>query len=197
MMKKTIIAVVAGLAVLATPASASASASASDTKNLRLRAGLSLIIPSSWKVYKISKDWTRVVTGSCPTVNDEVFGFRDSGCRSFWVLGPSAIEIGHEVFQAYTPDAPFYPATDVGPCVYDANLSVGEMKLAAKALRQIGPGHKAYYRAWSADCVARNSGKVKGRFTQREWYLPKSKILLVDQWNTQGLSTVLKYATWS
>ncbi|MEV0968797.1 hypothetical protein [Microtetraspora glauca] len=197
MMKKTIMAAVAGLAVLATPAAASASTSASDTKILRLRAGLNLTVPKSWKVYKISKDWTRVVTGSCPTVHDEIFGFRDSGCRSFWVLGPSAIEIGHEVFQAYTPEGPFYPATDVGPCVYDAKLSTGQMTLAAKGLHQIGPGHKAYYRAWSANCVSMNSGKVKGHFTQREWYLPKSKILFVDQWNTQGLSTVLKYATWS
>ncbi|MFF3664960.1 hypothetical protein [Microtetraspora malaysiensis] len=190
-----VLAGLAGAAVLAAPSAASATASAAQS--LHLRNGLTLRIPSSWKVYTVDKDWTRVVTGSCPTAGTNRFGFRDSECHSFWVLGPKAIEIGREYFDAYTPESPFYPGSDVGPCVYDKKLWLGRMRPAGKGLAPIGRGHQAYYRAWSATCVTPNTSKVKGRFTQREWYLPTSKILFVDQWNTPGLSAILKQATWS
>jgi hypothetical protein len=206
-MRKTIAAAVAGLAVLAAPAAASAATSGTEalsagartesaTKPLHLRKGLTLTIPKSWKVYKVNKDWLRVVTGSCPTAGTQEFGFRDSGCHSFWVMGPKAIKVGHELFSPYTPDGPFYPATDVGPCPYDKNLWIGQAKLADKGLRQVGPGHKAYYRKWRTTCVSQSGGKVKGHYDQREWYLPKSKILFIDQWNTPGLATILKNGSW-
>ncbi|GLW97445.1 hypothetical protein [Microtetraspora sp. NBRC 16547] len=201
MVKKTIATAFAGLAALAVSAAVSPAAFASGadygTKTLALRKGLTLSIPSSWKVYKVAKDWTRVVTGSCPTAGTRSFGFRDSGCHSFWVMGPAAIKVGHEHFDPYTPDGPFYPASDVGPCVYDKKLWLGPMTLAGKGLRQVGPGHKAYYRAWSAECVSPKTHKVTGHFTQREWFLPKSKILVIDQWNTPGLPAILKNATWN
>ncbi|GIH69877.1 hypothetical protein [Sphaerimonospora thailandensis] len=60
-----------------------------------------------------------------------------------------------------------------------------------------GPGHKAYYREWRGQCVGmKPPNKVKTRFYQREWFLPTSKILVVDQWNTPGLSGILKSAAW-
>ncbi|MFF4779569.1 hypothetical protein [Microtetraspora fusca] len=196
--KRAIAMVAAGLAgVAALSLPSAASASAQGTKELRVRAGLTLRIPTTWKVYTVDKDWTRVVTGACPTAGTSRFGFRDSGCRSFWVMGPEAIKVGHEHFDAYTPDEPFYPANDVGPCPYDKKLWLGPMTLADKGLAQVGRGHKAYYRAWSARCVSPKTYKNKARFTQREWFLPTSKILFVDQWNTPGLSAILKQATWS
>ncbi|TQS25343.1 hypothetical protein [Microbispora sp. KK1-11] len=199
-MRKTISAAAAGLAVLAASLAAPAAAFANDsaaTKPLHLRKGLTLRIPSSWKVDDSRKDWLRVITGSCPTKGTDMYGFRDSGCHSFWVMGPKAIKIGHELFQKYTPDGPFYPATDVGPCPVKKNLYIHQTKLAEKGLRQVGPGHKAYYRDWAGTCGTMTSGKVKARFNQREWYLPTSKILVIDQWKTPGLSTILENATWN
>ncbi|MCT9935281.1 hypothetical protein N5079_34270 [Planotetraspora sp. A-T 1434] len=205
MMRKTLTAAIAGLALLTAPAAAFASdsatsttsMSATSTKPLHLRKGLTLTIPKSWKVYEQYKDWLRVVTGKCASLGTELFGFRDSGCHSFWVMGPKAIKVGHEFFNAYTPDGPFYPATDVGPCPYDEHLYMGQSKLAAKGLRQIGPGHKAYYRKWAGTCVTQTTFKVKGHYNQREWFLPTSKILVIDQWDTPGLTSILKNATWS
>ncbi|GAA0435204.1 hypothetical protein Acor_75710 [Acrocarpospora corrugata] len=188
MLKRTILVLACGLALVA---AVPAPASAATTKPLHLRKGLTLTIPKAWKVYKVRPDWTRVVTGSCPAQT----GFRDSGCRSFWVLGPAAIKLGHEGFSAYEPSRPFYPASDVGPCPYDRKLWIGEFKMAAKGLRQIGPGHKAHYRDWKAEC--RSNATVKGYFHQREWFLPSSKILIVDQWRTAGLATILKRAAWN
>ncbi|GIH29314.1 hypothetical protein Aph01nite_76240 [Acrocarpospora phusangensis] len=192
MLKKSLLSVACGLALVA---AVPAPASAATTKPLHLRKGLTLSIPKAWKVFRVSKDWTRVVTGRCPKPT----GFRDSGCRSFWVLGPEAIKVGHEGFSPYEPSRPFYPASDVSPCVYDKNLWTGEFKLAAKGLRQVGPGHKANYREWKAAClkVGQTNSTVKGHFYQREWFLPASKILVVDQWRTPALPAILKNAAWN
>jgi hypothetical protein len=193
-MRKTITAVLAGLAVLAVPSVALAE---SGTKALHLRKGLTVRIPASWKVYEVNKDWLRVVTGTCARPGKSGGGFREPECRSFWVMGPKAIKVGHEFFQPYTPDGPFYPASDVGPCPFDKDLYLGQMKIAAKGLRKIGAGHTAHYRKWAGVCVTQTTFKEKGHFTQREWFLPKSKILFIDQWNTPGLATILKKATWN
>jgi hypothetical protein len=210
MLRKTITTVLAGvtgLAVLALPSAALAAgapggasagaAAGSGTKPLHLRKGLTLQIPSSWKVYQVDKDWLRVVTGRCARPDKKGWGFREPECRSFWVMGPKAIKVGHELFQAYTPDGPFYPATDVGPCPYDKKLWLGQMTLAKKGLRQVGPGHKAHYRDWRGACVSTSTHKVKGHFHQREWFLPTSKILIIDQWKTPALPGILKNATWN
>jgi hypothetical protein len=210
MMNKAITAAVAGVAVLSVPTAALATDTGSagsagstawatfagPTKLLHLRKGLTLTVPKSWKVYEQDKDWLRVVTGPCPTLGTDMFGFRDSGCHSFWVMGPKAIKMGHEFFHAYTPAGPFYPASDIGPCPFDKRLWLGHMSLSDKGLRQVGPGHKADYRKWSARCVTKTTYKPKGHFTQREWFLPASKILVIDRWDTPELSGILTRATW-
>ncbi|WP_283135079.1 hypothetical protein [Rhizohabitans arisaemae] len=182
----TLIAVTASI-LLTTPAVASTVES--GTKSLHLRKGLTLTIPKSWKVYRLEYDQVRVVTGSCANPRKEGFV-----CDGFWVYGPKTIEIGNEFFNPYTPGSPFYTSTGVVHCPVKKNASlVGGFKLVGKGLRQIGPGHKADYHNWRTQCY---NGKIK-RFNQREWYLPISKILIVDQWNTPGLPGILRNATWN
>ncbi|MBO3748948.1 hypothetical protein J5X84_22955 [Streptosporangiaceae bacterium NEAU-GS5] len=175
-MFRTMIATGVAVTALVVPAAA---AQASSSHGLHFRKGLTLTVPSSWKVAG-KGDWKRVVTGK----------------HSFQVLGPEAIKMGHEIFRPYTPDAPFYPATDVQPCPYDKKLYIGTAGTPVKGLKQVGPGHKAYYRAWPIACT-NHSGKVVGHFTQREWYLPASKILIVDRFGTKNLAAILKNASWS
>jgi hypothetical protein len=153
MRTKAITAALAGLLVLATPAAAFATES--GTKPLHIRKALTLTIPKAWKVYEFEKDWLRVVTGSCARPGASGFGFREPECDSFWVMGHKAIRVGDEYFNAYTPDSPFYPSTDVVPCPFDKDLWLGRMILAGKGLRQIGPVHKAYYA--SGSCRSRRS----------------------------------------
>ncbi|KAB8180720.1 hypothetical protein [Microbispora catharanthi] len=199
MFRKTISAAAAGLAVLAATLTAPAAAFASEsggTKQVRLRSGLTLTIPKSWKVAKDDKDWVRVITGSCPTYGTEDFGFRDWGCHSFWVLGPKALKIGLRTFQAYKSKYGYDPATDVSICPKSYKLYKGEWKLADKGLRQVGPGHKADYHKWAATCVDKK-WRVKLHYNQREWYLPTSKILVLDQWDHPQLGAILKNATWN
>ncbi|MDP9847424.1 hypothetical protein [Streptosporangium lutulentum] len=164
------------------------------TKSLHLRKGLTLTIPVSWKVYEFEKDWLRILTGSRARPGTSGWGFREPDCESFWVMGPRAIKVGDELFRSYTTDRPFYPSTDVRPCPIDfgKDMQLIGYTLASKGLRQIGPGHKADYRNWKGRCA---NHKVR-YFSRREWFLPISKVLIIDQWNTPGLSGILKKATW-
>lgn len=169
-------------------------AEAASTRTLELRGGLTLRLPAEWRVYEVRSDWTRVVTGRCAKPKGSYFA---PGCDGFWILGPKAIKVGHESFNPYTGKTPFYPATDVQLCPADRKwgLSFASAKPRVEGLRQVGPGHKAAYREWAVVCRS-TTGKVKSRLTQREWYLPQTRILVVDQWNTPGLSGVLARARW-
>ncbi|WP_345580534.1 hypothetical protein [Nonomuraea rosea] len=193
------VAALAAATLLAAPLPANAAGattltSAAPAQPLKLRGGLTLYLPIRWKVYRVGSDWIRVVTGKCAKPEK---GYGTPECDSFWVLGPKAIKQGNELFRPYDGEEPFYPATDVQLCPH--NRKWGQVVGAArsKGLRQVGPGHKAAYREWKATCVSYSGGGVKSRYVQREWYLPTTKILVVDQWNTPGLADALKHADWN
>ncbi|WP_219463215.1 hypothetical protein [Nonomuraea rhizosphaerae] len=190
-------AAVAAATLLAAPLTASAesatgAANAAPAQELRLRNGLTLYIPIKWRVYRYGSDAVQVVTGRCAKPR----GWGSSECDAFYVFGPKYIKIGAEGFGPYTGKRPFYTASDVQPCPSDRRLGEYVGPKVTRGLRQVGKGHKAAYNAWKSSCVTFSGGKVRSRFTQREWYLPTSRILVVDQWNTPGLSDTLKYADW-
>ncbi|MFG1707565.1 hypothetical protein ACFLIM_30615 [Nonomuraea sp. M3C6] len=184
------VAAVAAATLLAAPLPANAA----PAQPLKLRGGLTLYIPIKWKVYRLSSDWIRVVTGKCAKPKG---GYGTPECDSFWVLGPKAIKEGNELFQPYTGKKPFYPATDVQLCPHNHKWGQVVGSARAKGLRQVGPGHKAAYSEWKARCISYSGGQTKSRYVQREWYLPKTKILVVDVWNTPGLADALKHADWN
>ncbi|WP_285707652.1 hypothetical protein [Microtetraspora sp. NBRC 16547] len=201
MMRKMItLAAVAGVAVsvVQAPASASTSSalsasSSTATTPLSLRGGLTLELPSSWHVYG-GGDQIRVVTGACARPKSHYF---EPKCRSFWVMGQQAIKTGGEGFQPYNPNkGPFYPAVDVAQCATDPSLGQVLGKAIAVGYRAVGVGHRAQYRVWPGRCVRYDNGEQKSTFNQREWYLPKERVLIVDQWGTPGLPTILKNAVW-
>ncbi|GAA2913674.1 hypothetical protein GCM10010517_80230 [Streptosporangium fragile] len=192
-----VLAALAGAALVAVSMTAPASAagtssgSASGTQILTFR-GMSLVIPTSWQVYS-DANRVKVITGSCAK---PVGGYFTPKCDAFWIFGPTVIKSGHEGFNPYTPDRPFYPASDVQPCPLNGKYGQVLGKATATGLRQVGAGHKAYYRSWAGRCIVEGNGRQIATFNQREWYLPQSKILIVDQWNTPTLATALKYADW-
>ncbi|MGI5273172.1 hypothetical protein ACQEUU_28770 [Nonomuraea sp. CA-218870] len=204
MSKKHVAAVaVAVAAALATPTAAAASSPASTTapaaaapaQELKLRAGLTLYIPIAWEVHRIRGDWINVVTGPCRKPRG---GFFTPDCQGFWILGPKAIKLGAEGFGPYDArEGGYYPASDVQPCPKNGKLVRGE-RIGAhkKGTRQVGPGHKAHYHQFTTRCRTTTGKKVGVSFTTREWYLPKSKILVVDEWSTKNLADALKHADW-
>ncbi|WP_432928365.1 hypothetical protein ACQPZZ_01960 [Microbispora sp. CA-135349] len=195
MMRKLIsLAAVAGAVIGAVAVTGAGSASASSTTFLRLPGGPTLEIPRAWRVHR-SADQVHVVTGACAKPTGHYF---EPGCRGFWVMGAKTLKTGGEGFRRYNPvNGPFYPAVDVAPC--PANPKLGHVlgKAIAVGYRNIGQGHKAHYRVWPGRCVTYDDATEKSTFTQREWYLPKERLLIVDQWATPGLATVLKNATWA
>ncbi|WP_182905122.1 hypothetical protein [Microbispora sp. H13382] len=193
-MRKMISVAAAAGAVIGTVAVTGADrASASSTTSLRLSGGLTLEIPRAWRVYR-SADQVHVVTGACAKPKGHYFEPR---CRGFWVMGAKTLKTGGEGFRRYNPvDGPFYPAVDVAPCPTDPKLGHVLGKAIAVGHRNIGEGHKAHYRVWPGRCVTNDDATEKSTFKQREWYLPKERLLVVDQWATPGLATVLQNATW-
>ncbi len=184
---------VAAAAVLMTPLSAAAAA---PPQPLKLRNGLTVYLPIQWRVYGGGTDWVHVVTGKCA---DPKGGFFTPDCKGFWIFGPKAINVGAEGFGPYNASrGGFYPASDVQLCPVNGKLQRAE-KVGAhkKGLRQVGPGHKAVYHEFQTRCRTLAGKPTKVRFTTREWYLPKTKVLVVDAWKTRGLPTALRYADWN
>jgi len=55
----------------------------------------------------------------------------------------------------------------------------------------------AYYTVWELGCVpAGSTSKPSLYFQQRDWYLPESNILIVDEYATPGLAQILATAIW-
>ncbi|MEU7001079.1 hypothetical protein [Nonomuraea sp. NPDC046570] len=187
--RSLLLAAVAAASVLLAPTAASASAS----EPLVLRKGLTLYLPSAWKVYGYGTDRVHVVTGKCANPRG---GYNTPKCDGFWVFGPKAIKTGNQLFHPYTAEQPYYPATDVQQCPFNGKWGQVLGSAAVRGVRQVGPGHKAHYREWKATCISYGSGAQRMRYTQREWFLPQTKVLIVDQWNTPGLGSVVKNAVW-
>ncbi|GAA2878787.1 hypothetical protein GCM10010517_40900 [Streptosporangium fragile] len=182
-----------GSATVSGPAASQGSSAGSATTLLRLRHGLTLEIPSSWRVYGTA-DQVRVVTGSCARPKGP---YAEPRCDSFWVMGPKALKTGGEGFTPYNPNrGPFYPAVDVMPCATNPKYGQVIGKAIAVGRRDIGVAHRAHYRVWPGRCVTYDDATQKSTFKQREWYLPQQRILIVDQWATPGLDRILKNAVW-
>ncbi|GAA3007386.1 hypothetical protein GCM10017559_31890 [Streptosporangium longisporum] len=166
----------------------------SATALLRLRGGLTLEIPASWRVYGTA-DRVRVVTGACARPGGDFFQPR---CDSFWVMGPKALKNGGEGLRRYDPtQGPFFPAGDVPPCPTNPRYGHVIGKATTVGYRTVGAGHRAHYRVWPGRCITYNGAVQKSTFDQREWYLPTSKILVIDKWSTPGLDRILKNAVWA
>ncbi|MGV9778248.1 hypothetical protein [Streptosporangium sp. NPDC003464] len=171
-------------------AAAPVAAAAPGTKAFSFR-GMSLKIPATWKVYDYT-DRVLVATGSCKI--PEPFA---PNCRGFWLYGPKVIAYGAEG-RRYTGEKPFVPA---GGAPVGCPFEYGSIQVIGKATstgpRQVGRGHKAEYTAWAGRCVKQKSGRQTESFTQREWFLPESKIVIVDVWDDRRLPGLLKNAVWS
>lgn len=129
-----------------------------------------------------------VATGPCARPDP-------SACRGFLVLGVDQIKTGDNQTRPYTPKAPYNPTKDPQPCPGDPSLR--EKFPNAPKVNAFAPigNHESIYREWTIGCVDADQ-KMKSLFFQRDWYLPTSKVLVVDEWSTPGLAEILRDATW-
>ncbi|MFI7117562.1 serine/threonine-protein kinase [Amycolatopsis sp. NPDC049868] len=93
---------------------------------------------------------------------------------------------------AYEPGKPYNRSNGPRPChsLGAPGETQGAPVLQTKELRSIGT-KKAAYEEWRLTC----SGG--GSVTQRVWFLPKTQLVIVDEWNTPGLDKILEEAKWN
>ncbi|MFD5089944.1 serine/threonine-protein kinase [Amycolatopsis thailandensis] len=93
---------------------------------------------------------------------------------------------------AYEPGKPYNRSNGPRPChsIGAPGETQGSPILQKKDLRPIGT-KKAAYEEWRLTC----SGG--GAVTQRVWFLPKTQLVIVDEWNTPGLDKILEEARWN
>ena len=115
-------------------------------------------------------------------------------CPGFLLLGPSQIAIASEL-APYDPDQVWHPGSGVEGCPQDRDglAEVTPTKPAKQGMAKVG-GKDAVYREWRVGCVDARTGEPEASYTQRVWYLKASRILVVDEWSTPGLSEALAAA---
>ena len=171
------------------PMSRAAPASSVTGTSFRFR-GMTLAVPDTWKV-DANADGATVANGQACFRSDLLD--RDV-CPSFEVHGPDSIAHGYED-RPYRLDQPFHPGTDVSPCTTAPDDALErDHRLVKGGFAKVGP-KTAHYRAWRVTCVSSNGNQPAGKpYVQRIWYLPKSQILVVDEWSTPGLAETLAAA---
>ena len=177
----------------ATTASPSASPSG---KRLDL-GGFTITVPTSWRLTRTRSPLERYeirLPGRClPTLytgdlcpNIKVLDRR-------WIDPPEDAEI-----QGYEPGYAWHPGTDPShdcPPRPKLPMALGD-RLLKRGFAKVG-GRTAEYREWRMRCGDVPTGTSNVHFVQRLWYLPTSRILIVDEWNTPGLAQILARAQWS
>jgi hypothetical protein len=118
-------------------------------------------------------------------------------CPGFLLLGPSQIAIGHEL-GPYRPERVWHPGAGVEGCPADRDGLVEQTPTRPRTagFAKVG-GRQAVYRVWEVPCLDATTLKPQGSYRQRVWYLPSSRILVVDEWSTPGLAGVLAAATFA
>jgi hypothetical protein len=118
-------------------------------------------------------------------------------CPGFLLLGPSQIAIGHEL-GPYRPERVWHPGAGVEGCPADRDGLVEQTPARPRTAGFATVGSKqAVYRVWVVPCLDATTLKPEGSYRQRVWYLPDSRILVVDEWSTPGLAGVLAAATFA
>ncbi|MEU4327144.1 hypothetical protein [Nonomuraea dietziae] len=181
----------APVSALTGPATADTAAVAAG-KKVHFRS-MTLTFPSGWRVAKAAGaggDWISVKRAGC-----------GSTCAYVQLVGPKVLKPGPEDFlETYRTSRPFAPGTGVPNCRLTTGTEDGERfpdrRPVASGTRKVGAGHTAQYRAWRGECYSMKTDKKTRTFVQREWYLPKERILIVDSSGVAGLDQIVKAATW-
>lgn len=151
---------------------------------------LVLRLPKGWHTHSgPGKASDYVTTSGCDKAS--------LGCPGFRVMGAAQVENGNRG-KPYKSGSPFYPAKGAQPCPANPKL-VQKLPPGPKSSGYGLVGdHKAIYHQWTISCVTKGKKpKVRSIFYQWEWYLPQSKLLVVDQWSTTTLGKILKFAKFS
>jgi hypothetical protein len=153
---------------------------------------MTIRLPPGWRASRDGPD--RVTVASGGTCRRSAGGV---DCPGFLLLGPGQIAIAHEL-GPYRPDRVWHPGTGVEGCPADRDGLVERppTRPRTQGFARVGT-RQAVYRDWKITCLDATTLKPRTSYRQRVWYLPSSKILVVDEWSTPGLAAVLAAATFA
>ena len=175
------------------------------TRTLQL-GPLTLRVPGTWRITARDAlgDYT-VSTGSCPGA---AFYAAETGspCPSFLLIrnaGPTPNDPGVSM-QTYVPGTLFWKtSTGVTGCPGKAptpttwwRFPITERPLS-NGYAPVTAAKTADYTVWRFGCYNPPNAPAVFYFQQRDWYLPVSRILIVDEYATPGLAQILATATWA
>jgi hypothetical protein len=175
--------------------------SGEDAPSTLLLGSLIMRAPANWRVtYSDAKGDYTVSTGSCD--DDALLGsMGGSRCPSFsMIVGAGATAGPVPTDRTYRRDEPYDPSS--GPLGCPAKPGAGWQRLGPsnayhEGFARVAAG-AAYYTVWAFGCGrASSDGSTTAsfHFEQRDWYLPGSQILIVDEYSIPGLAGVLADAT--
>ena len=187
------------------PGGTTSPGTAATTRTLQL-GPLTLRVPGTWRITARDSqgDYT-VSTGWCP--GDAFYAVEDdSPCPSFLLIrnaGPTP-NIGGVSMQTYTPGKSFWTTGATGcpgktltptfPSWFWTPTSTGPLSNGYAA---VTAAKTADYTVWRFGCYDAPRAPPVFYFQQRDWYLPVSRILIVDEYATPGLAQILATATWA
>ncbi|GAA3973077.1 hypothetical protein GCM10023085_64410 [Actinomadura viridis] len=168
-------------------------------------ARLRLSVPLGWTSRRFrpsGESFGITVPGRCRKALTRVSG---TACPGFEVLDRDSMGWGGTELNdgTYKRGQYFNPVNDIsGFCPVDPEkyLSTRPERLVKKGLAPVGNRQAEYYE-WQVRCYefrANGAGLIRSNvtFIQRTWFLPRSVILIVDDWNVKELPGVLARATW-
>ncbi|MFA1545399.1 serine/threonine-protein kinase [Actinomadura chokoriensis] len=180
----------------------------------------SVTVPESWKVTRLTDlpgraqgDYWVDTPGECyPSAllpADQRQKDRkayNNNCPGFLVIGQPWRNDGSTGWRDFTLSSTWGPETEAfRTCPHRADLNgIGTEDDRRKPLRAgVNPvgQRQAQYREWRLHCVLLNGPEQfqpsSVTYVQRYWYLTEPRLLIVDEWNTPDLDTILAKATWA
>ncbi|RFU39206.1 hypothetical protein DZF91_23645 [Actinomadura logoneensis] len=170
---------------------------------------LKLRVPASWEASPIAvpsqaaDSFYVTLAGGCATDGKWQPAAASVGaCPGFAVMGPSFVD--GSASKAYG-GGPFNPKETFGStvamsCPRHPDLVAGAAGKGASQTSSSGVelgGRGAEYRQWRVPCFERGGDATGSVYTERVWYVPSARTVVVDAWNTPDLDTVLHRGTWS
>jgi hypothetical protein len=185
------------------PPGATTSPGHATTTTTTLQLGpLILRVPATWRVtYRDAQGDYTVSTGAC--AGDDLVGAEaGSPCPAFSLIadaGPTSSPAGDIGTHAYVPGQEYTTSTGATGC--PAKPATSWLRDAparpySSGYAPVTSTRTADYTVWQFGCY-HAVGAPSFYFQQRDWYLPDSKFLIVDEYSTPGLAQILATATWA
>ncbi|GAA4097265.1 serine/threonine-protein kinase [Actinomadura miaoliensis] len=180
--------------------------SAAPTRTLTLGA-LRVKAPVAWKAHRYNTEGAsykvELPNSSCTplgTAKDPLMVGREDECPGFEVLDEYGMGWKRERdASSYVPGRPYIPSNDPGHVCPPAQKKYAMAVPAGRKQRvaaKVGT-RDAQHEEWRFECMGNDlNGHTGVFFTQRLWYIPQAKVLILDEWGMPGLDQVLRDATW-